>query len=214
MAILELQLSLSPRERAGDTLVRLEGAVGERERFRLGPIDLTVGWRERVLVTGSNGSGKSTLLAMVLGALALVKGSRWVGPRVRIASLDQQRERFGDDAPLLEVLRSHCELGETDARTLLGHFNLLEGNVLRPARSLSPGERTRAALALLQASAAPCLVLDEPTNHLDHEGISQLESALAAFSGSVLLVTHDRRLIDSFAATRVLALSEDGLRAT
>jgi ATPase subunit of ABC transporter with duplicated ATPase domains len=208
----ELRMALVHDGRTGETLVRLQDAVGERDRFRLGPVELTIGWRERVLLTGPNGSGKSTLLRMLLGTLPLTGGTRWVGPRVSIATLDQQRERFDTPTALVDVLRAHSHLDETEARTLLGHFNLLDDDVLRPARSLSPGERTRAALALLQASRAPCLALDEPTNHLDHEGIEQLESALATFPGTVLLITHDRRLIDRFASTRTLELSERGLR--
>ncbi len=208
----QLRLSLAPSERTGDTLVRLKGAVAGCDRFSLGPVNLEVGWRERILITGPNGSGKSMLLKMILGTLPLACGSRWVGPRVTMASLDQQRELFTQATTLVDLLRASGGLDETDARTLLGHFNLLEENVLRPARSLSPGERTRAGLALLQASRASCLVLDEPSNHLDHEGIEQLESALANFAGTVLLVTHDRRLLANFASSRTVTLTKDGPR--
>jgi ATPase subunit of ABC transporter with duplicated ATPase domains len=209
----ELKLTLTFDERPGGTLVRLERAVARRGDFRLGPLDLTIGWRERILLTGPNGCGKSTLLAMVLGELELTAGRRAVGPRVSIASLDQGRSLFASDEPLVRVFRAASALDESEARTLLGHFNLLDDAVLRPARSLSPGERTRASLALLQARRAACLVLDEPTNHLDAEGIEQLEAALAEFPGSVLLVTHDRRMIEHFAATRTLTLTRAGIGA-
>src|SRR6185312_11063698 len=97
----ELKLTLTLDERPGDTLVRLERAVGERGRFRLGPLELTIGWRERILLTGPNGTGKSTLLRMVLGELPLAEGTRWVGPRVTIASLDQSRSLFASERPLV-----------------------------------------------------------------------------------------------------------------
>jgi ATPase subunit of ABC transporter with duplicated ATPase domains len=87
-------------------------------------------------------------------------------------------------------------------RTLLAKFGLGGDHVGRPAGTLSPGERTRAGLALLQARGVNLLVLDEPTNHLDLPAIDQLESALDAFDGTVLLVTHDRRMLSSVRLTR------------
>jgi ATPase subunit of ABC transporter with duplicated ATPase domains len=89
---------------------------------------------------------------------------------------------------------------------LLAKFGIRGEDALRPARSLSPGERSRAVLALLQSRGVNCLVLDEPTNHLDVEAIEQLEEALAAYPGTVLLVTHDRRFLERFAATRKIEL--------
>ena len=95
---------------------------------------------------------------------------------------------------------------ESDVRTLLAKFGLVRDHATRPAGSLSPGERTRAALALLQAREVNLLVLDEPTNHLDLAAIEQLEQALDSFGGTVLLVTHDRRMLDTVRTTRRWAL--------
>jgi ATPase subunit of ABC transporter with duplicated ATPase domains len=93
-----------------------------------------------------------------------------------------------------------------DARTLLAKFGLGADDVLRAGTSLSPGERTRAGVALLAARGVNCLVLDEPTNHLDVEAIEELERALAGYDGTVVLVTHDRVFLDRFGATRTLQL--------
>ena len=93
-----------------------------------------------------------------------------------------------------------------EARTLLAKFDLGADDVLRAADSLSPGERTRALLALLSARGVNCLVLDEPTNHLDVEAIEELERALQGYDGTVLLVTHDRLFLERFGATRTVAL--------
>ena len=93
-----------------------------------------------------------------------------------------------------------------EVRTLLAKFGLRSDHVLRPAATLSPGERTRAALALLQGRGVNLLVLDEPTNHLDLPAIEELEAALEDYTGTVVLVTHDRRLLERFEATRELAL--------
>ena len=97
-------------------------------------------------------------------------------------------------------------MNDQDARTLLAKFALGADELARPARSLSPGERTRATLALLGAQGANTLVLDEPTNHLDLEAIEELERALVGYDGTVVLVTHDRRFLEAFAPTRRLEL--------
>src|SRR5439155_7406465 len=99
-----------------------------------------------------------------------------------------------------------ADWSESDVRTLLAKFGLTAEHVPRPAASLSPGERTRAALALLQAREVNLLVLDEPTNHLDLPAIEQLEQALDSFPVTVLLVTHDRRMLDTVRTTRRWAL--------
>jgi ATPase subunit of ABC transporter with duplicated ATPase domains len=99
-----------------------------------------------------------------------------------------------------------CGLKQSEARSLLAKFGLDAGHVTRPVASLSPGERTRAELAMFQALGVNFLVLDEPTNHLDLPAIEQLESALGGFRGTLLLVSHDRRLLESVAVTRSIDL--------
>jgi ATPase subunit of ABC transporter with duplicated ATPase domains len=200
----QLQLSFRAGERLGDVVLRLEGAVAERGGFRLGPIDLDLLPGERLAVTGRNGSGKSTLLALLLGELPLAAGSRTVGRSTVLGSLEQTRHRSSE--PLLEATQAATGLSAVDARTLLAKFGLGAEHVLRPASSLSPGERTRARLAEFQARGVNCLVLDEPTNHLDLEAIEQLEEALQAYEGNAVVVSHDRRFLERVAPTRELAL--------
>ena len=199
----QLHLGLAPAARSGDVVVRLEHAVVERGPFRLGPLDLEVGWGDRLAIAGPNGSGKTTLLDALLGRLALSAGTRWVGPGVVLGELEQDRAALTGPQTLLEIFR---ELDEESARTLLAKFGLGADDVLRPASSLSPGERTRAGLALLAARGVNCLVLDEPTNHLDVEAIEELERGLAGYDGTVLLVTHDRRFLEAFAPGRAIEL--------
>ncbi|MFL6015771.1 MAG: ABC-F family ATP-binding cassette domain-containing protein [Gaiellaceae bacterium] len=201
-----LELELSPIARSGDLVARLSGAVVQRSNFRLGPIDLAVGWGDRIAIVGPNGAGKTTLLRALLGDVPLAAGTRTVGTGVVVGELDQRRELFASDEPLLERFRDESGLLPPDARTLLAKFGIRGEDALRPAASLSPGERSRAVLALLQGRAVNCLVLDEPTNHLDLEAIEQLEDALADYPGTVLLVTHDRRFLERFGAARTIAL--------
>jgi ATPase subunit of ABC transporter with duplicated ATPase domains len=201
----ELQFSIAAAARSGD-VVRLRDAVIGRGGFRLGPIDLEIAWAERVGILGPNGSGKTTLLDAILGRLPLQSGERWFGPGVVVGQLDQRREQFVSDLPLLDVFTVAAGLLPRESRSLLAKFGLLADHVARSASTLSPGERTRAELALLMATGVNCLVLDEPTNHLDLPAIEQLEQAIAAWNGTLLLVTHDRRLLEAVELTRTIEL--------
>jgi ATPase subunit of ABC transporter with duplicated ATPase domains len=201
----ELRMEIAAAPRAGTLVATLRGAVVRRGDFRLGPVDLQIEWGDRVAITGANGSGKSTLLAALLGRLELDEGSASLGPSVRIGEIDQARGRFFGPEQLLDAFGAEVpDWPVSEVRTLLAKFGLTAEHVLRPAETLSPGERTRAALALLQARGVNVLVLDEPTNHLDLPAIEQLEEALAGYSGTLLLVTHDRRMLEAVATTRRL----------
>ena len=198
----ELRLELEPGARGGDLVVSLEQAVVERGGFRLGPLDLELDRGDRLAIAGRNGSGKSTLLGALTGAISLASGHRTLGQGVVVGGLEQSRDRFAVDEPLVEAFGGPPET----ARTLLAKFGLGADDVLRPARTLSPGERTRAQLALLAAQGVNCLILDEPTNHLDLPAIEELEAALEGYPGAIVLVTHDRRLLEGFGATRRVEL--------
>ncbi|GGL27786.1 ABC-F family ATP-binding cassette domain-containing protein [Planomonospora parontospora] len=205
----ELRMEIAVAPRAGAVVATLRGAVARRGAFTLGPVDLQIGWAERVAITGVNGSGKSTLLAALLGRLPLEEGHSSLGPGVVVGEVDQARGLFLGDEPLLDAFGAAAgdasgNMAPAEARTLLAKYGLRADHVLRPAATLSPGERTRAALALLQARGVNLLVLDEPTNHLDLPAIEQLESALASYPGTLLLVTHDRRMLDAVHTTRHL----------
>jgi ATPase subunit of ABC transporter with duplicated ATPase domains len=201
----ELHFSIAAAARSGD-VVRLRDAMVERGTFRLGPIDLEIGWADRVGILGPNGSGKTTLLDAILGRLPLASGDRWFGPGVVVGELDQRRQRFVSGRALLDVFTGTAGVLPREARSLLAKFGLGADHVGRPADTLSPGERTRAELALLMARGVNCLVLDEPTNHLDLPAIVQLEEALASWDGTLLLVTHDRQLVEAVDLSRTLTL--------
>ncbi|MEC3976264.1 ABC-F family ATP-binding cassette domain-containing protein [Amycolatopsis sp. H20-H5] len=199
----ELRMEIAAAPRAGAVVATLRGAVVRREQFTLGPVDLQIDWADKVAITGVNGAGKSTLLAALLGRIPVDEGGAVLGPGVVVGEVDQARDLFLGELTLAEAFaREVPELPDADVRTLLAKFGLKAVHVIRPAATLSPGERTRAALALLQARGVNLLVLDEPTNHLDLPAIEQLESALAEYPGTLLLVTHDRRMLDAVHTTR------------
>ncbi len=200
----ELRLTIPVAVRSGDVVATCRGAMVERGTFRLGPVDLDLRVGDRVALVGPNGSGKSTLLAVVLGRLALDAGTASLGSSVVVGEIEQARSALLGDETLLNAFTASTGLSIGDARTLLAKFGLGAEHVHRGAGTLSPGERTRASLALLMANGANLLVLDEPTNHLDLPAIEQLEQALDTFSGTVILVTHDRDLLDRVRLTRTI----------
>jgi ATPase subunit of ABC transporter with duplicated ATPase domains len=209
----QLHVTLAPKARSGDVVARLEGAVIQRGEgspehpgFRLGPVDLEIGWQERVAVLGPNGSGKTTLLQALLGRLPLAEGRRHVGPGVVVGEMDQGRGVFAGAGTVLDIFLARTGYAVDEARSLLAKFALGPDHVLRAGERLSPGERSRALLAMLMAQGVNCLVLDEPTNHLDLAAIEQLEEALDSYEGTLLLVTHDRWLLDAVRITRSIEL--------
>jgi ATPase subunit of ABC transporter with duplicated ATPase domains len=204
----ELRMTIAAAPRSGTIAVALRDAVVSLPGFTLGPVSLQVNWADRVAITGPNGAGKSTLIAALLGRAPLASGSASLGSGIQVGEVDQARSLFDGPAPLLAAFAAQVpDQVPEETRTLLAKFGLKAAHVLRPAASLSPGERTRAALALLQARGVNLLVLDEPTNHLDLPAIEQLESALDGYPGTFLLVTHDRRMLESVAVTRRLVVS-------
>jgi ATPase subunit of ABC transporter with duplicated ATPase domains len=209
----QLRYTISAAPRSGSVVATLHQAVVHRGHFTLGPVTVQVDAGDRIGITGPNGSGKTTLLSVLLGRQPPDSGTASLGASVAIGEVDQARRLFGGALPVLRAFGDELpDYSEADIRTLLAKFGLAAEHVTRPAGTLSPGERTRAAMALLQARGVNVLVLDEPTNHLDLAAIEQLEAALGAYRGTLLLVTHDRRMLDSVHLTRQWRL--DGGRLT
>jgi ATPase subunit of ABC transporter with duplicated ATPase domains len=194
----ELQFSIGEAPRSSAVVATLNAAEVSLGDFTFGPASLQVNARDRIGITGPNGAGKTTLLRMLLGRLSPTSGTASLGVNVAIGEIDQARSVLADDLPLGDAFEAVVPaMNAGDVRTLLAKFGLKAAQVASPVGKLSPGERTRAALALLQARGINLLVLDEPTNHLDLPAIEQLEQALESYDGALLLVTHDRRLLDN-----------------
>ncbi|MFT6292311.1 MAG: ATPase subunit of ABC transporter with duplicated ATPase domains [Ilumatobacter sp.] len=202
----ELRYEIPTATRSGDVVATLDGAVVDRGDFRLGPVDLGVAFGDRIAIVGANGSGKSTLIELLLGARKPTSGRASLGSNIVLGQIEQARDRLVGDNGLLTAFCDATGLLVAQARTLMAKFGLGADQLDRPGATLSPGERTRAAMAVLMANGANLLVLDEPTNHLDMDAIEQLEAALDAFTGTVLLVSHDRELLRSVRFTRVLRM--------
>ncbi len=202
----QLHLSFGEAPPSGSIVSRLTSSVVHRDDFTLGPIDLTIGQGERVALRGRNGSGKTTLIDLIVGRIRPDEGQAHLGASVVVGELGQARARLTGEGPLLDAFLRATGMTVSECRTLLAKFALGADDVLRDTANLSPGERTRALLALLMATGTNLLVLDEPTNHLDLAAIEQLEIAVNAFGGAVLLVTHDRALLERVRLTRTVTL--------
>ena len=193
-----LEFTIGAAPRSSSVVATLDNAVVRQGDFVLGPVSLQVDAGERIGITGPNGAGKSTLLRLLLGRQQPDEGRASLGANVAIGEIDQARADFtGSDRLVDRFERRVPEWSTADVRTLLAKFGLGADHVERPVDELSPGERTRAGLALLQACGTNVLVLDEPTNHLDLAAIEQLEQALETYDGALLLVTHDRRMLQN-----------------
>ncbi|PZF10217.1 ABC-F family ATP-binding cassette domain-containing protein [Curtobacterium sp. MCLR17_034] len=194
----QLEFTIGSAPRSSAVVATLSDATFTQGDFTLGPVSLQVDGGDRIGITGPNGAGKSTLLRALLGKQAPTTGTASLGSSVAVGEVDQARAAFTGDQPLAAAFEAIVpEYTTADVRTLLAKFGLKADHVGRPASALSPGERTRAGLALLQARGVNVLVLDEPTNHLDLTAIEQLEQALESYDGTLLLVTHDRRMLET-----------------
>ncbi|MCK8466579.1 ATP-binding cassette domain-containing protein [Microbacterium sp. KSW4-16] len=192
----QLEFTIGSAPRSSSVVSTLSSAVFRQGSFQLGPVSLQVNAGERIGITGPNGAGKSTLLRGLLGRQLPDEGTASLGASVQIGEIDQARAQLVGTQPLAGAFEELVpEMASGEVRTLLAKFGLKADHVMRAVDELSPGERTRAGLALLQARGVNLLVLDEPTNHLDLPAIEQLEQALESYEGTLLLVTHDRRML-------------------
>lgn len=203
----DLRLDFATTGRSGDRVIGARDLVVERGDFVLGPIDLDVGYGERIALIGNNGSGKTTLLRTALGDLTPTSGTVSLGSSVVVGTLDQGRGRFATGQDLIDAFVDATGVLANDARSQLAKLGLGPDHIARPTEQLSPGERTRAVLAAFALVGVNLLVLDEPTNHLDLPAIEQLESALGSYPGTLVLVTHDRQLLDAVTTTRTVELA-------
>jgi len=212
----ELRMMLQTASRSGEVVATLGGAVVDRGTFRLGPVDLELRWQDRVALTGPNGAGKSTLVDLLTGRLPAGGGVARLGSGVVVGILHQDRAAVSDvarpGATLLDAVMAASTLKAQEARSLLAKFDLTAEHAARAEAALSPGERSRAALAVLMARGTNFLVLDEPTNHLDLEAIEALERALDDFDGTLLVVTHDRRLLEALHLNRRFDVAAGAVR--
>jgi ATP-binding cassette, subfamily F, member 3 len=210
-----LQFAFKPPERSGRVVFELEHAelsAGDKELLHDAALWLERG--EHVSLVGANGTGKTTLIETLAGRRELPAGKLLTGHNVKLGYLSQHADELhaGTARTVLEAAQRATGLTPAKARALLGRFLFSGEDAEKPLDGLSGGERRRLSLAVLVHSGANVLILDEPTNHLDLDSREALEGALREFEGSLLLVSHDRALLDAI-GTRTVALEDQELHS-
>jgi ATP-binding cassette, subfamily F, member 3 len=201
-----LSFSFGDAERTGRVVLELEGGrVSVPGRTLIEEANVWLERGEHVCLVGANGSGKTTLVETLAGNRELERGKLRRGHNVKLGYLSQHMDLAGSPGTTVLAHAQHTTaLSEAKTRALLGRFLFSGDDVMKSLRDLSGGEAQRLALALLTSSDANVLILDEPTNHLDVESREALEDALTAFSGSVLLISHDRALLEAVGSRTVV----------
>ncbi len=207
-----LRFEFPPPARSGRTVIEVERMdVDVAGRRLVEGADFAIERGQRVALIGRNGAGKTSLVETILGRREPAAGRARIGHGVKVAYYSQHSVSLPENARLIEVIVQGSALNGPQARTLLGRFLFSGEQAEKPVSVLSGGERRRLVLARMVVSGANFLVLDEPTNHLDIESREALEDALAAFPGTLLVVSHDRALIEAL-ATRTIAIENGRLR--
>jgi len=200
-----IEAAFRPQKRSGQIVFEARSLAkyyGEKALFK--SLDLTVTFGQRIGVVGPNGAGKTTLLRILLGLEPPTAGALRAGAGVAPAYLAQEQESLSQENTVLEEILRADPLDQTEARTLLACFLFREEDVFKQVRQLSIGERVRLALARAMVTRANLMVLDEPTNHLDIDSRERMEEALAGYTGTLLVASHDRYLLDRLADTLLI----------
>jgi ATP-binding cassette subfamily F protein 3 len=196
-----LAINLDALDRGARIVLRAKDAtIGYPERLLFTADRLKLERGSRVALLGPNGSGKSTFLRTILGEIPLLDGELELGKEVKLGYFAQAHDRLDPARRVIDELWTRRDMGETDARRYLAGYLFRGDDVFKRVSDLSGGERGRLALALLALEGANFLLLDEPTNHLDIPAQEALQEVLEAFNGTILLVSHDRYLIDRLAS--------------
>jgi len=208
-----LRFRFKPPERPGRVVLKLvNGRLEVPGRVLLDGANVEIEREEHVVLVGPNGAGKTTLIDTLAGDREPASGSVRLGHNVKIGYLSQHAETAAGSGSVLDAAKRETGLNEVQARSLLGGFLFSGRDVEKQLSDISGGEQRRLSLAILVASGANVLVLDEPTNHLDIESREALEDALTEFEGTVLLVSHDRALLEAV-GSRTLVCEDGRLRS-
>lgn len=210
---LPLTIPLKAQNNETKGYIRLKGVIaGYKDGFKTKPINLEIEYGSRIGILGINGSGKSTLLKTITGELEPIKGEVIRSPSIIFGNLMQEHENLPSNLSLFQFIKEKAQLKDEQIYFLLRHFNFSLNEITNRIKELSPGGRTRLLLAYFAAIGSNILVLDEPSNHLDLEAIEALKETLKTYTGTVILVSHDRYFIEQANLTYLYVLDKGELK--
>lgn len=207
-----LKALFKPKKESGQIVLRATDItkIYDIKNTPINSLDLTIQKKEKIAITGANGSGKTSLLKILTGNDTPSSGKVEIGSNVVLGYLSQEHEELNSEKTVIDFLINTVDIDETDAYKLLVYFLIPKDKINQPVNTLSSGEKSKLLLAKIMGSGANFIILDEPTNHLDIPSREVLEKAVANYSGTLLVVSHDRYLIDSLGMSRNLHI-ENGL---
>jgi len=206
---ISMKLNFETDERSGVSVFNIVDVVKQTGGVNFDSINMSIQYGDRILIVGPNGAGKTTFIKMLLGELVPDSGQIKRGTRLHIGYLPQEENFKENNSVKKQFMEDTKGMKEGDVRRTLNRFGLSTEDVQKKIKDISPGERSRLILAIMMTKKVNCLILDEPSNHLDIEALEQLEQALKDFSGTLILISHDRYFIDNVNIQKTYLL-EDG----
>ncbi|MBU3668397.1 MAG: ABC-F family ATP-binding cassette domain-containing protein [Candidatus Taylorbacteria bacterium] len=211
---LPIRLTFEVTQRSGEKVCMIEDAYFAYDSTQsIGPFNIDISYGQKVHIQGKNGSGKSTIVKAILGEIKPIKGKVVLGSNMHIGYLPQEKvlESFGNHKDIIDVICSVFDVvrdneSEGNFRMTLKRFGFDDADAKKHVTDLSSGERSRFQLALMYLMKPNCIVLDEPTNHLDIEAVEALEQAILEFSGTVILVSHDKKFVEKVGITKTVSI--------
>ncbi len=210
----KLKIDIKNNKTSGDKTIKLADLmVGyKKSSFVLGPINMSIGFGNRVAIIGENGTGKSTLIKTLCGYLPPIRGVVEIGGGVRFGNLMQEHDNMKSNNEVIEFVMGETGLEELEIYPLLVKYNLDIRSIRGKCGELSPGQRARVIVAIMQSNRVNTLILDEPTNHLDIDAMNALYELIGDFKGTIISVTHDRYFLQIFKPDDIYEVSSKGVK--
>lgn len=208
----QLNIDIKESGFAGNKSITIRDLIIGYEDFSAGPFNLDINFGDKICFVGPNGSGKTTLLKTIIGSLEKKSGDLIIGSKVKFGNLTQEHEDIPNDITLFDFISENTDKESNFIFNTLKKFNFNEKQIKKPVDNLSPGQKTRLILALFTIKEVNTIVLDEPTNHLDIEALESIEEAIIGYKGTIILVSHDRHLIDKIKPDSIYKISQDSIR--
>lgn len=206
-----LKIEIDSKDYNGNNSIEGRDLVVGYVDFKVGPFNFDINFGDKVCFVGNNGAGKTTLLKTIMNEIEKIDGEINVGSKIKFGNLSQEHDKLPNEKTLFEFIKDKTDAEDNLIFNSLKKFNFSEDQIRKKIETLSPGEKTRLLLALFTEQSVNTLVLDEPSNHLDLEALFAIEEAVLNYEGTVIIVSHDRYLIEKINPETIYEVSKSGL---